>query len=68
MVFVDLTTVRDPDLVTPVIAQTLNVRGVGQEPVISGLKAFLRHRHLLLILGNFEQVSEAGPAVTDLLH
>lgn len=68
VVFVDLATVRDPDLVTPVIAQTLGVRGVGQEPAVSALKTFLGNRHLLLILDNFEQVSEAGTAVIDLLH
>ncbi len=67
VVFVDLATVHDPDLVTLVIAQALGVRGAGQEPAGSALKTFLGNRHLLLILDNFEQVREAGPAVVDLL-
>ena len=66
--FVDLSSVRDPGLVIPVIAQSLTIRGAGQESPRAALQTFLRHRHFLLILDNFEQVSEAGPAVTDLLQ
>jgi non-specific serine/threonine protein kinase len=68
LVFVDLASVRDPDLVAPVIAQTLGVRGVGQEPAVAALKSFLRARRLLLILDNFEQVSEAGLTLVTLLQ
>jgi predicted ATPase/DNA-binding CsgD family transcriptional regulator len=67
VVFVELASVRDPDLVAPVIAQMLGVRGVGQEPAVATLKTFLQNRHLLLVLDNFEQVSEAGPILIELL-
>lgn len=68
VVFVDLAAVRDPDLVPPVIVQTLGVQGTGQEPAITALKTHLRHRQLLLILDNFEQVTAAGPALISLLQ
>jgi len=54
VVFVDLAPVGDPDLVVPVIAQTLGVHGVAQEPVVSAFKAFLGIKQLLLSLDNFE--------------
>jgi non-specific serine/threonine protein kinase len=66
--FVDLATVRDPDLVGPIIAQTLDVRGIGEEPAVSALKTFLRQRRLLLVLDNFEQILAASPIVSDLLQ
>ncbi len=68
VVFVDLAAVRDPELVAPVIAQTLGVRGIGQEPAVAALKTFLRNRQHLLILDNFEQVSEVGRTLTALLQ
>src|SRR5205807_1726781 len=35
--------------------------------LFSSLKAFLRHKHLLLLLDNFEQVLQASPALVELL-
>jgi non-specific serine/threonine protein kinase len=68
VVFIDLATVRDPGLVVAGIAQSLDVRGVGQEPAAAALKRFLRRRRLLLVLDNFEQVLEAGPFLIGILH
>ncbi len=68
VVYVDLAPVREADLVIPAIAQALNVRAVGQDAAISALKAFIRRRRFLLILDNFEQVIDAGPAVSDLVR
>lgn len=65
--FVDLTPVRDPDLVVSTIAQTLAVRETGSRPSLDLLKAHLRQKHLLLVLDNFERVIDAAPAVSYLL-
>ncbi|MGH2487751.1 MAG: ATP-binding protein, partial [Ktedonobacterales bacterium] len=65
--FITLETVREPALVLPAIAQGLNVRAVGGQPLPDTLKAYLRHKSFLLALDNFEQVVAAGPALADLL-
>ena len=60
-VFVDLAAVRDPALVSSAIAGALGLLDVGSQPLIETVKHFLRDRHLLLVLDNFEQVLEAAP-------
>ena len=66
--FVDLAPVTDPALVVPTIAATLGIREEGWErPVRQALEEHLRHRRLLLLLDNFEQVLDAAPVVTQLL-
>src|SRR5262249_21285073 len=57
--FVDLAPVRDPALVAPTIAQALGVKESGQRPLLESLKAYLRSKHLLLVLDNFEQLLDA---------
>jgi predicted ATPase/class 3 adenylate cyclase len=64
--FVDLAPISDPELVVTTIAQTLGVTTTGERPV-DQLKAALRHRHLLLLLDNYEQVLGAAPLVAELL-
>ena len=67
VVFVDLAPITDPDLLASAIARALGVREVGDESMAERLTAFLRDKHLLLVLDNFEQVVEAAPLVADLL-
>lgn len=64
---VPLETVFDPQLVASTIEQTLGLVEVGQEPSRSRVLKFLRDKHLLLILDNFEQILAAAPLVTELL-
>jgi predicted ATPase/pimeloyl-ACP methyl ester carboxylesterase/DNA-binding CsgD family transcriptional regulator len=66
-VFVELTPVRDPALVTPAIAAAVGVHDAGGQPLIETLKTFLRTRHVFLVLDNFEQVLAAAPLVAELL-
>ncbi|HET9224497.1 MAG TPA: tetratricopeptide repeat protein, partial [Roseiflexaceae bacterium] len=56
-----------PALVASTIAQTLGLKEASGQPVIGGLKDFLRDKHLLLLLDNFEQVVDAAPLLADLL-
>jgi len=67
VVFVALAPIRDADLVDSTIAQALEVKESGSQPLLETLKAYLHTRRLLLILDNFEQVSAAAPLVADLL-
>jgi predicted ATPase/DNA-binding SARP family transcriptional activator len=58
--FVDLSALRDPDLVGPTIAVALRT-----DP--DALAGHLRERRLLLVLDNFEQVDAAAPLVAELI-
>jgi predicted ATPase/class 3 adenylate cyclase len=65
--FVDLSGVRDASAVAPTIASSLGVRAVGAGP-LDGLVHRLADRELLLVLDNFEQVTDAADVVDRLLH
>jgi predicted ATPase/DNA-binding CsgD family transcriptional regulator len=65
--FVSLAPISDPDLVIPTLAQALGIKESGARPLRDHLKAFLRDKHLLLVLDNFEQLLPAAPHLTDLL-
>jgi class 3 adenylate cyclase len=65
--FIPLEPVTEPELVAPTIAQALGVQEVGGETIEHRLAEFLRARTLLLVLDNFEQVTEGAGLVSDLL-
>ena len=65
--FVNLAPLRDPDLVATTLAQTLGVRQAGDDALTPRLIAFLREKHVLLVLDNFEQVAQGAPLLTEFL-
>jgi predicted ATPase len=65
--FVALAPLRDPDMVLPTIAHTLSLKESGSEPVTDRLHTYLRDKHLLLMLDNFEHLMPAAPVVGELL-
>jgi predicted ATPase/class 3 adenylate cyclase len=65
--FVTLAGIAESSLVLPTIADTLGVKEIGGLSLDEALADFLRDRHLLLVLDNFEHVAEAAPQVTDLI-
>jgi predicted ATPase/class 3 adenylate cyclase/DNA-binding CsgD family transcriptional regulator len=65
--FVPLASLNDPSLVAATIAQTLGLREVGGRPLRELLKDYLKSKHLLLLLDNFEHVTDAAPFVAELL-
>jgi predicted ATPase/class 3 adenylate cyclase len=65
--FVQLAPVRDPELVLPVIAQTLALREQPGESALETLVEYLRDKQVLLVLDNLEQVLAAAPALSSLL-
>jgi predicted ATPase/class 3 adenylate cyclase len=65
--FAALAPIRDPGLVLSAIAAALGVKEAAGVSPAETLKDYLRERRLLLVLDNFEQVVDAGPAVAELL-
>ena len=65
--FVNLAPLSDPTLIVSTIAQTLDLKEMGDQPLHDLLKGNLRDKQLLLLLDNFEQVASAALQVTDLL-
>ncbi|MGD9147722.1 MAG: protein kinase, partial [Anaerolineae bacterium] len=65
--FVDLAPIRDPGLVATTIAQVLGIGEPGGQPLLDTLKSALRHKHLLLLLDNFEQVVGSATLLGELL-
>ncbi|MFN8500096.1 MAG: tetratricopeptide repeat protein [Anaerolineae bacterium] len=65
--FVNLAPITEPTLIVSTIAQTLHVREQSGSPILDVLKDYLRDKSLLLILDNFEQITDAAPLVSDLL-
>lgn len=65
--FVDLAALTEPGLVISTIAQTLGVKEAGQQPILNTLKSYLKEKHLLLLLDNFEQVVEAAGSVSQII-
>ncbi len=65
--FVPLVLLQDAERVPSAVAQALGVLETGAEPLRDRLAAALREQHALLALDNFEQVTEAGSVVADLL-
>jgi predicted ATPase len=66
--FVELASTTRPELAATALADQLGVRSSSTgESVVTTLEGFLRTKRLLLVLDNFEQVSQAAPLVTDLL-
>jgi predicted ATPase/DNA-binding CsgD family transcriptional regulator len=65
--FVPLASLSDPERVIATIAQTLGLWESGDRPLLEQVQDYLREKHLLLLLDNFEQVIAAAPQLVDLL-
>ena len=67
---ISLASVLDPETVAPTIAQTVGLRHMGRRPLSEALQQFLAisvNAPTLLLLDNFEQVTDAAPLLTVLL-
>lgn len=65
--FVPLAPVRTPQRLTATVAALLGVSEEPGTPLFTSLLRFLRERHLLLVLDNFEQVVRAAPLISEWL-
>ena len=66
--FVDLAAITDTATALAAIARVVGVTPSREQPVLDDLKRALRERPLLLVLDNFEQVTEAAGSVAELLE
>ncbi len=64
---VSLAPVIDPDQVIPTILKTFGLWEGGERPLLEQVLDYLRDKHLLLLLDNFEQIIAAAPVLADLL-
>jgi predicted ATPase len=64
--FVSLAPVAEPDLVASSMAQALGIHAAGAR-LPATIREFLRQKHALLVLDNFEHLPEAVPLIPDLL-
>jgi predicted ATPase/class 3 adenylate cyclase len=65
--FVALAAITDPELVPSTIAEPLGVMESAGQSLMESLKSYLRQKHLLLVLDNFEQVLEGASVVGELV-
>ena len=65
--FIDLSPVREPDLVLPTVARVLGLPEAGTIEIADALASAIGERRALLVLDNFEQVLDAAPEVAALL-
>lgn len=65
--FAPLASINDPSLVVPTIAQVLGLKESGDYLLAEHVKSYLRERHVLLLIDNFEHVMLAAPRITELL-
>ena len=66
--FVALASLSDPALVVPTVARSLDLRETEGRTPREALHAYLREKHLLLVLDNFEHLLEAAPEVAELIE
>lgn len=66
--FVPLETISDPALVVTQIARSLNIETVGGTSLLDTLKTHFHNQRTLLILDNFEQVTQSAGTVMELLQ
>ncbi|HEU4895249.1 MAG TPA: DUF4062 domain-containing protein, partial [Acidimicrobiia bacterium] len=67
VVYVDLSSVRDPDRLLPAVGRAMGVRESAERSVIEGLENVVGSDRVLVVLDNFEQLLDAAPDVALLL-
>jgi predicted ATPase/nucleoside phosphorylase len=65
--FVDLSSITDPLQVAPHIMQTLKIDGTDDRSPADHLKAVMADKQMLLVLDNFEHLTDASTLLTDLV-
>jgi predicted ATPase/DNA-binding XRE family transcriptional regulator len=64
---VSLASVNSPDLIGPAIASALKISLQGQEDPTVQIVQYLREKHMLLVMDNFEQLLTAASLLIELL-
>ena len=66
--WVDLTPVQDPALVPLTIAEVLQISNESQRTIVEAISRFFAHKHMLLVLDNFEHVLAAAAVLNMLVE
>jgi predicted ATPase len=66
--FISLASVTDPALVAATIAHDIGVFDSGKQPILDILKEYLNDKKTVLLLDNFEQVTDAALDVSNMLE
>jgi predicted ATPase len=66
--FISLAALKDPNLVIPTVARALHVSEADTHSLDEHLLAYLRPRHLLLVLDNVEHLVSAAPLAAQALE
>jgi predicted ATPase len=67
VVWVDLTGLRDADLVLPTIASSLGIKDAGGRSLVDAIATVLRGEQVLLVIDNFEHVIRGASDLADVL-
>ncbi len=67
VVFVELAPIADASLVLATVAQAVGTRNLDNAALLQAVVETLRDRKMLLLLDNFEHLTDAAPLVTGLL-
>lgn len=65
--FVDLSSIRDPQLVPTAVSGAVGLRPEGSRPVVESVIERLAGARLLLVLDSFEHLITAAPVISELL-
>jgi predicted ATPase/DNA-binding CsgD family transcriptional regulator len=65
--FIDLTSIQEPALILPTLAQTLGLQEDPNRDVADTLRDFLSNRAILFVLDNFEQLVSGANILADFL-
>ncbi len=65
--FISLSAIENPELILPIIGQSLGVREESGITLKERIVDYLYKRKMLIVLDNFEQITEAAPTLTELL-
>ena len=65
--FISLAVLSQPEKIASLLVTALGIRDISRKPNDIKLFEFLRHKEILLVLDNFEQIISAAPLVAKLL-
>src|SRR5438093_2229395 len=65
--FVPLAPLSSPDHIVPSVAHAVDLHFGGGDDPRQGLLDYLRHKHLLLVMDNFEHLLAGGELIADIL-
>lgn len=66
--FISFASIDDPRLILPHLAHTLELNRASDLSPLHLLQKYLYHQRVLLVMDNFEHLSEAASALVELLH